>query len=198
MTKENNLILHGSYYEPLVSKIEKQLEEKIKLNSITPKIAIVYFKFPTNHVLRICKIAKEFNIKTKLYGLSHRLPETELLKLIDKLNKMESIHGIVIDNYTKYPPSKLILHKIHDKIITIKAIQKLHVMLLGGEYGDYQRLYPNYINPLEEVFLNYIKMVRPNYVNPLGEAFLNYIKFISDVDTVAGLHIVFETDINNN
>ena len=84
MTKENNLILHGSYYEPLVSKIEKQLEEKIKLNSITPKIAIVYFKFPTNHVLRICKIAKEFNIKTKLYGLSHRLPETELLKLIDK------------------------------------------------------------------------------------------------------------------
>lgn len=80
--------------ENLKTRIKKLREKKI-----TPRLAIILVgNNPTSvaYVKQKELKAKSINIKTFTYSLDSKIRNSELIKLIDKLNKDNKTHGIII------------------------------------------------------------------------------------------------------
>lgn len=97
----------------------KQRVEKLERENITPCLAIILVgKDPASiaYIKQKELKAKSIGIKTITYNLKSEIKNQELIKLIKKLNKDKSIHGIV----TQQPLSKYINTETITQIINPK------------------------------------------------------------------------------
>lgn len=88
----------------LAKKIRKELKEEVKLlkeKGISPKLAVIMVGDDAGsqvYVRNKSKACEKVGIEFKEYLFNDNLEEEELLKLIKKLNKDNSVHGILLQS----------------------------------------------------------------------------------------------------
>ena len=121
-------ILEG---KTLAKKIKESVRRSVVSLSTPPTLAaILVGNDPASsiYVGHKQKACKEVGINSKLYTLSEKVPEGELLGLLDFLNKSPSVHGILLQQPL---PPHLSKNKLIQSISPEKDVDGFHPLNMG-------------------------------------------------------------------
>ena len=123
------------YGKPVSEKIKSELKNKINnlsLNGIIPKLSVILIGDDPASKIYVNSKHKTFinmGCKSDVHILDKNCNETEVVNLIDKLNKDENVHGVLVQLPA---PQHLNESNIINSINPKKDVDGLHPMNLGN------------------------------------------------------------------
>lgn len=126
----------------VAEKIKAEVKEEISAKKITPGLAVILVgknEASKVYVKNKIKACAEVGIKSFDYNLPEKTTDSELLKLIEKLNKDKNVHGILV----QLPlPSQIDSQKVLTAIDPLKDVDGFHPVNLGKLFAGQKTLRP--------------------------------------------------------
>lgn len=134
-------ILDGRLVSDFLLKAIKKSVDKLKRKRIFPKLAIILVgdnPASLSYVKRKNLAATRTGILCDQINLDEKTKEGKVIKIIEKLNKDKSIHGILV----QLPlPAHMDASKIINAISFEKDVDGLHSINIGGLFGKSPKLF---------------------------------------------------------
>lgn len=141
----------------IINKIHKKLQSKTFIKNRPPGLAVILMGDDPISEIYIDKkriVCKRIGILFRLYSVSVKKSEFDLLKLIDKLNYDKSIDGIIV----QLPlPKSINVYNVLKKISINKDVDGLHPFNIGSVLQGYSKFY-TCVSKAVVTLLNYYKI----------------------------------------
>jgi methylenetetrahydrofolate dehydrogenase (NADP+)/methenyltetrahydrofolate cyclohydrolase len=140
----------------IAKKIKNEIKEKVFiLNSQgkrVPKIVVVKANndgASESYTKSIVKVAGNLGYEAERFDLNANASETEILNLISKLNKDDSIDGIIVQRPL---PKNIMASKINESLLPEKDIDGVHPLNMGYLMMKHKGLVPSTPKAVDYVF----------------------------------------------
>lgn len=140
----------------IAKKIKNEIKEKVfTLNSKgkrIPKIVVVKANndgASESYTKSIVKVAGNLGYESERFDLNANATETEILNLISKLNKDDSIDGIIVQRPL---PKNIMASKINESLLPEKDIDGVHPLNMGYLMMKHKGLVPSTPKAVDYVF----------------------------------------------